>query len=114
MKLLRHLHQSPYGLIQIANTRQVQAMLELVQRLNHHVTTKINIVIPTSERSNLNRPPHISVYIVKHTLSMMNYYIKLDPILLLQSTRLTNFKFAILGTLKQSISIGMLQKSNSV
>ena len=31
----------PYELIQIANTEQVQATLELVQRLNHHVTTKI-------------------------------------------------------------------------
>ena len=97
MKLLRHLHQSPYELIQIANTIQVQATLELVQRLNHHVTTKINIVIPTTKRSNLNRLPYISVYIIKQNLSVMNYCTKIDPILLLQSTRLTNFKFVVSG-----------------
>ena len=102
----------PYGLIQIANTIQVQAMFEFAQRLNHHVTTKINNIIPTSKRFNLNRAPHITIYIVKHTLSMMDYCTKLDLILLLQSTRLTNFKFAILVTPKQSILTCMFQKSN--
>ena len=105
MILLHCHHQSPYGLIQIANTKQVQATLELVQRLNNHVTTKINIMIPTSKRSNLSRLSYISVYIVKHTLSMMNYYNKLDPILPIQSTRLTNFKFVVLVTLKQLLSL---------
>ena len=114
MKILHRLPQSPYGLIQIANARQVQSTLELVQRFNHHVITKINIVIPTSKRSNLNSLLYINVYIVKYTLSMMNYSSKLDPILLFQSIRLTNFKFAVIGTLKQSTIIGMPQMSNSV
>ena len=113
-KLLCHLQQRPYGLIQIANTKQVQAMLELVQRLNHHVTTKINIMILASKRSNLNRLPHIIVYLVKHTFSMKNYCTKLVLSLLLQSTRLTNFKFVVLVTLKQSIIIGVLQNSINV
>ena len=71
----------------------------------------IKDMMPTSKRRNLSRPPHIFVYKVKYTLSMMT---KLDPSLLLQSRRLTKFQFAGFGTLTQSILTCMSQKSSII